>query len=332
LLLPYAPLLAIGLSALYYLDQGLSIGFVEGTYALLAMLSGVFFLVILIFMILPGTAGNNRFGSNASPTARPEAPKTITSPAPRDSAVPNADNPVVLPSEPTTFERPDSSDLALNYKASQAEAFIDAAGPIKPEVVEKGADHCGDAVTNSMQKQSFPLAMMAIEYRPEAEAAWSKMQELPENFQKRFLEDLDANPTVDPAVLCRELEVEHIKTMRPYDDEAANDALQDVRTIGDAAEQEFKKVYSLFSTTIPLEELVRRVESKFGPTERTRLEREAKDRAAREAKDRAEQEAADQAHRDAAKRAEEDARSDKKVFAAILALFLFILFGASIIG
>lgn len=156
--------------------------------------------------------------------------------------------------------------------------------------------------------ENFPQAMMAIQYRPEVEAAWSKIQDLPEELQRRFLENLDTDPTVDPVVLSSELEAEHLKLMRPYDDEFANDALEDVRTIGDDAEREFNRAYGLFSTTIPLDEIIQRVEAKFGPTERTRREQEAKEREWRVAQEHARQEAKERAERKAKERAQEEAK------------------------
>lgn len=239
-------------------------------------------------------------------------------------------------SEPSNDQVRDSKGQSVSRLSNVEPQMED----VMVEIDIVGGSNSRGRCLSDLDLKKFPQAMMAIEYRPVVEAAWSKLQELPEEFQRRFLEFLDAEPSGDPEALYRDLKAEHIESMRPYDDEAANDALHDIRTIGNAAEQEFKRAYALFSTSVPLAEIVRRIEVKFGPTARTRAEREAKDRAEREAvrraqleaRDRADQEAVDRVQRDAAKRAKEDAEEKKFVFALGLIFFLFLLFGASIIG
>ena len=111
----------------------------------------------------------------------------------------------------------------------------------------------------------FPKAQMAIEYRREAEEAWSQAQHLPTAYMRRFLEALDEDPKCDALEALSSLEEEFKKEQRPFDDAAANDALEEVRTISPEAALEFKRVYETFGETVPLPELLRRIKAKYGP-------------------------------------------------------------------
>ena len=122
----------------------------------------------------------------------------------------------------------------------------------------------------------FPKAQMAIEYRREAEEAWSQAQHLPTAYMRRFLEALDEDPKCDALEALSSLEEEFKKEQRPFDDAAANDALEEVRTISPEAGLEFKNVYETFGDTIPLSELFQRIEAHYGPTDKTRALEEQK--------------------------------------------------------
>ncbi|XOY55992.1 MAG: hypothetical protein ACMUJK_14895 [Rhodobacterales bacterium] len=121
---------------------------------------------------------------------------------------------------------------------------------------------------------SFPKAQMAMEYRPEVTGAWEETKALPVSFQRRFLERLQSDPRSDAPSLAALLGQEFRKQQRPYDDEAANDALEDVRTISNEATIEFAKVYEAFGNTILLADILERIEAKYGPTERMILREE----------------------------------------------------------
>ena len=124
----------------------------------------------------------------------------------------------------------------------------------------------------------FPKALMAIGYRREAEEAWSQAQHLPTAYTRRFLEALDEDPKCDALEALSSVEEEFKKEQRPFDDEAANDALEEVRTISPDAVLEFKNVYETFGDTVPLPEIIQRIEANYGPSEETiaRRKREQK--------------------------------------------------------
>lgn len=125
------------------------------------------------------------------------------------------------------------------------------------------------AKDDDVSLSSFPKAQMAMEYRPEVMSAWAETKALPVSFQRRFLERLESDPRSDAQSLAAVLGLEFRKQQRPYDDEAANDALEDVRTISNEATIEFENVYEAFGSTIPLAEVLERIEAKYGPTEKT---------------------------------------------------------------
>jgi hypothetical protein len=108
---------------------------------------------------------------------------------------------------------------------------------------------------NEVNLGDFPKAQMAIDYRPDVMDAWTKTQALTVPFQRRFMESLESDPRSDPQKLAASLQEEFKKEQRPFDDEAANDALEDVRTISPSAVLEFKNVYETFGDTIPLPDL-----------------------------------------------------------------------------
>ena len=66
---------------------------------------------------------------------------------------------------------------------------------------------------------------------------------------------------------------ERLKVLRPYENTLANDALEQVRTISADAETEFRKVYDLLGAKVNLNATLERIEGKYGPSEKTKLER-----------------------------------------------------------
>ena len=115
----------------------------------------------------------------------------------------------------------------------------------------------------------FPKAQMAIEYRSDVMDAWTKTRALPIPFQRRFMESLESDPRSDPQKLAASLEEEFKKQQRPFDDDAANDALEEVRTISPAAVVEFKNVYETLGGTVPVLKILERIEATHGPSKRT---------------------------------------------------------------
>ena len=104
---------------------------------------------------------------------------------------------------------------------------------------------------------------------------------------RRFLEAVDQDPKLDALEALSSLEEEFNKEQRPFDDEAANDALEEVRTISPDAVLEFKNAYETFGDTVPLPEIIHRIEANYGPSEETIARREQE---RREEQERLEQE------------------------------------------
>ena len=119
-------------------------------------------------------------------------------------------------------------------------------------------------------------ARMAIEYDPITASAWQEIQDLPLEFQERFINDIGTKPNQDANALAAELKASYVKKLRPYDDEATNDVLEQVRTISPDAEAEFREVYALLGNRLAVAELLIRIEEKFGVSDATkaRLEQE----------------------------------------------------------
>ena len=159
------------------------------------------------------------------------------------------------------------------YKTSTAETADRSTDARTPPPLPTGDDNADEGKVFSDQLTDedkfnmgdYPKAQMAIEYRREAEEAWSQAQHLPTAYMRRFLEALDEDPKCDALEALSSLEEEFKKEQRPFDDAAANDALEEVRTISPEAALEFKRVYETFGETVPLPELLRRIKAKYGP-------------------------------------------------------------------
>ena len=106
-------------------------------------------------------------------------------------------------------------------------------------------------------------AMMIVEYSEAAAVAWRMVSKLPEAYRIAFLDALEETPSQDAAQLAARLIAAHQKEARPYDDPAANDALEKARAISAQAEEEFKTVYSLLGEVLTVDDIFSRVNAKF---------------------------------------------------------------------
>jgi hypothetical protein len=185
-------------------------------------------------------ANNDRYKSEPSPES------TATSQYKRDSYRPV--------SNPTAAIRPSQVDQP-STPATNRENTADER-KVVPDM---------PAEDDEVNLSDFPKAQKAIEYRPEVLDAWTNTQALPVPFQRRFIKCLESDPRSDPQKIAASLEEEFKMEQRPFDDEAANDALEEVRTISPEAVIEFKNVYEILGDTVPLPELLQRIEASFGP-------------------------------------------------------------------
>lgn len=223
-------------------------------------------------------------------------PKSLSSQDLPHEIVPMAETPPPqsLPTEHEEFEPdvpPDSLSMTKNTlheaQPGQNDELINLANRVsagssdnaKNVSAEVGRVDTDPPLTeqNSPDLNQFPNAMLAIEYGSKAQDAWKEIRLLPPTFQHQFLERLEEEPRGDAHALATFLRGEFDKLQRPFGSENANDALADVRTIGSEAEEEFKRVYETLGETIPLGDIVERIEGKFGPTAKTR-EREQQHR------------------------------------------------------
>lgn len=114
-------------------------------------------------------------------------------------------------------------------------------------------------------------AMLAIEYCPETASAWATVQKLPRKYQDCFMQIVGARPQQDPGKLAATLLAKYRKVLKPYGNDEANDALANARTISADAEAEFMMVYDLLGEKLKPAELLRRIETKFGPSHQTSI-------------------------------------------------------------
>ena len=142
---------------------------------------------------------------------------------------------------------------------------------------------------------------LIIEYSAEAHAGYEKISHLPDTYKQKYKDVItsgSANFSGNYQEIALTLSEEYKKSLRPYVNQEANDALEDARSISPAAEIEFKKVMSLVGHHEKPVNILKKLESKYGLSERSiaeRLAKEAKARAeaerlAKEAKARAEAE------------------------------------------
>ncbi len=140
--------------------------------------------------------------------------------------------------------------------------------PARPSIAEQSQ------VVDTTSVPLFAKAWKVIDYSDAAASAWEDIKSLPEEYQQRFLASLDQEPTLDVGPLAAQLIADRAKELRPYDDDDANDSLEQARTISVAAEQEFREVYDMLGSKLAPSEILKKVESKFGPSAKTTAERE----------------------------------------------------------
>lgn len=122
-----------------------------------------------------------------------------------------------------------------------------------------------DLPTSGVQSSSPKRgkAKKVIEYSDAAGIAWRSVSELPETYRNQFLDSLEESPSQDAAQLAARLVAAHQKEKRPYDDPAANDALEKARAISKEAEEEFRTVYGFLGSSVAVEDILSRVCAKF---------------------------------------------------------------------
>ncbi len=120
------------------------------------------------------------------------------------------------------------------------------------------------------EEPEFNKAKLVIEYSSSAAQAWRRVQALPENYQSAFLSNLELSPTQDADGLAINLETQYQRELRPFDCDDANDAFEQAGTISARAQSEFREVYQILGATISVQEILSKVENRFGPSENTR--------------------------------------------------------------
>ena len=123
--------------------------------------------------------------------------------------------------------------------------------------------------TTSNRELEFPRALRVIEYSEDASQAWEQVNDLPLEYQIKFLDALEKNPSQEVEILVSEINEARTREIRPYDDELANDALEESRTISPEAAAEFHEVYHLLQNKFSAFEILRKIESKYGPSKKT---------------------------------------------------------------
>lgn len=252
-------------------------------------------IALFVFMVIPGDPKANQFGP--SPLHSTSAMKSGLRGEPDVKAVQSV---AKVEEENTDWEvEPDAQNTVIPENAYRwADAVITNEKSELMSQVEMPPKN--NDVDDKAQKYT-ETAFKVMEYRSDARRVWGNIQELPEQYHGRFLEALGKDPGSDLHELEAKFFDEYQKVLRPYEDDLANDALEDVRTIGPEAEAEFIEVYEMLADSVPLEELINQIESKFGPTMKT-IEREKREEEERLAEE--------QRRRDAELAAEEQRRQE----------------------
>ena len=177
----------------------------------------------------------------------------------------------------------------------------------KEEVLAKAED---DRRKEEELEKLVP-AHIAIEYNPVGPEVWAEIQLLPNDFQDMFLERLVENPQQNLRELKDAIKSKFNDFLNPYDDPAANNALDQARSISPEAEGEFVRVYELLGKSIEPSDIISRIEQKFGPTQTTK-ENEIRERKENEARERKEIEARQRKYKEAQERQVEKAREHQE--------------------
>ena len=108
----------------------------------------------------------------------------------------------------------------------------------------------------------YRKAFVAIEYRPEAKDALDSLKDLPNQFKIKYLELLEDNPKGSIEDYINTIKNEFAAWENPYENEDFNKSLQEVRAIGPAAEEEYKKVIHLLGESANLASVVENIKIK----------------------------------------------------------------------
>jgi hypothetical protein len=117
-----------------------------------------------------------------------------------------------------------------------------------------------DAVTN---KISLEKALLAIEYRKDAREAFDCLGDIPKDYKIRFLELLESDPQGSVEDILKTVRDEYLKWLNPYDSSKVNNALNEVRMLGEDAENEFNKIIDTLGESVSLEFVTRKINDKF---------------------------------------------------------------------
>ncbi|MCL7404904.1 hypothetical protein MWN63_02775 [Paradonghicola geojensis] len=168
-----------------------------------------------------------------------------------------------------TSVQPDA--LKLNLAGNASEIAAKPARVSDPTARSKNSEDANEVFPErpAIEEKKISKALKVIEYSAAAAHSWAEVTAMPKIYQTRFLEALEAEPTIDTGKLAWQLIEEHQKQLRPYDNEDANDALAQARTIGEEAEKEFIEVYDLIGRLDDANFILQKIEAKFGPSQRT---------------------------------------------------------------
>ncbi|MDA8830852.1 hypothetical protein N9N54_07620 [Planktomarina temperata] len=193
-------------------------------------------------------------------------------------------------------------------KRRQAEAFAKAEDERRKEEALAKAE---EERRKEEALEKLVPAHIAIEYNPVGPEVWAEIQLLPKSFQDMFLERLVENPQQNLRELEDAIKRKFNDFLNPYDDPAANNALDQARSISPEAEGEFVRVYELLGKSIEPSDIISRIEQKFGPTQTTK-ENEVRERKENEARERKEIEARQRKYKEAQERQVEKAREHQE--------------------
>ncbi len=133
------------------------------------------------------------------------------------------------------------------------------------EVVSDGTEvGDNDHAQTEFNLYDYPQAKMAIEYRPDAEAAWKSIQNYPDRHKVEFLSELNSNPKQDAGKLVAKIREQRNNDLNPFDDPCLNEIFQRLSSVHVEAGVEFKQAVELLGEAVDFEELEFRVGRKFG--------------------------------------------------------------------
>ena len=166
--------------------------------------------------------------------------------------------------EADTLDSPDVPQSVDNPDAKEEEPHIikwdvKLASSIPtdtPDAVEEPAQ-LGDPLSQ------FPNAQIAIQYLPEAEAAWSQAQDMPEPYVMRFLRALDEDPKSNAEEVLSSLADELEREQRPYLSDELNEAFTRLGGYGPEAQDEFRRVVDALGDAVQVDEVISRIISRI---------------------------------------------------------------------